>query len=60
MFGAVVTCSRVCTNWPGMWLAKVKLPQSAPEGPEALGSLSDGSDLMHDAVGCWPTFKSSS
>lgn len=60
LFGAVVTLLRVGTNWPGMWLAKVELPQSAPEGPEALGSLSDGSALMHDAVGTLAYFRSSS
>ena len=30
-----------------MWLAGVKIPQSLQEGPEALGSLGDGSPQRH-------------
>lgn len=29
--------SALCANWPGMWLARIKLLQSGQEGPEALG-----------------------
>lgn len=42
--------SAICANWPRMWLAGVKLPQSVQEDPVALGSLAGGSHLMHDAV----------
>lgn len=33
-----------------MWLARVKIPQSLQEGPEALGRLGDGGPQMHDAA----------
>lgn len=42
--------SAICANWPRTWLAGVKLPPSVQEDPAALGSLADGSHLMHDAV----------
>lgn len=40
----------ICTNWPGMLLARVKFLQSVPGGPEALGGLCDSGHLLHDAV----------
>lgn len=42
--------SAICANWPAMWLARVKIPQSLQEGPEALGRLGDGGPQMHDAA----------